>query len=70
LQSAWSAFDPPASRRAYVELNQARYHPFTADNQDYLAYACLMLGAGISTLDKICSRHRRGACHTQELMVR
>jgi hypothetical protein len=47
------AFDPASFRRAYVELNQARYHPFTADNQDYLAYACLMLGAGVSTLEDL-----------------
>jgi hypothetical protein len=47
------AFDAGSFRRAYVELNQPRYHSFTADNQDYLAYACLMLGAGISTLEEL-----------------
>jgi hypothetical protein len=47
------AFDPSSFRRAYGELNQARYHPFTADNQDYLAYACLMLSAGVSTLEDL-----------------
>jgi hypothetical protein len=47
------AFDQASFRRAYVELNQAKYHPFTADNQDYLAYTCLMLGAGIWTLEDL-----------------
>ena len=39
-------FDPPAFQEAYDELNQVDYHPFTADNQDYLAYICLMVSAG------------------------
>jgi hypothetical protein len=47
------AFDAASFRRAYVELNQARYHSFTADNQDYLAYTCVMLSAGISTLEDL-----------------
>jgi len=34
-------------RAVYDELNQARYHPFTADNQDYLAYICLMVSGGV-----------------------
>ncbi len=28
-------------------LNHPRYHAFTADNQDYLAYICLMLGTSL-----------------------
>jgi hypothetical protein len=36
---------------AYDELNQPAYHPFTADNQDYLAYVCLVLSAGLFSLD-------------------
>lgn len=39
-------FNPAAFQEAYNELNQAEYHPFTADNQDYLAYVCLMVSAG------------------------
>jgi hypothetical protein len=45
------AFDQGGFRRAYAALNIPKYHPFTADNQDYLAYICLMLSAGASTLD-------------------
>jgi len=40
-------FDATAFQEAYDELNQVDYHPFTADNQDYLAYICLMISAGI-----------------------
>jgi hypothetical protein len=34
-------------RAVYDELNQSQYHPFTADNQDYLAYICLMVSGGV-----------------------
>jgi hypothetical protein len=46
-------FDEPAFRAAYDELNQSSYHPFTADNQDYLAYICLMVTAGLWELDAL-----------------
>jgi len=39
--------DEEEFRAVYDELNQARYHPFTADNQDYLAYICLMVSGGV-----------------------
>jgi hypothetical protein len=65
-----TAFDQTSFRRAYVELNQARYHSFTADNQDYLAYACLILGAGISTLEGLRDEIAAGRLtNTQDLMA-
>jgi hypothetical protein len=45
-----STFDADAFRSTYLELDQARYHPLTADNQDYLAYLCVAIGAGALTL--------------------
>lgn len=42
-----SQFDMKEFRTIYDELNQPPYHPFTADNQDYLAYICLMVGGGV-----------------------
>jgi len=39
-------FDRAAFEEAYDVLNQVGHHPFTADNQDYLAYICLMVSAG------------------------
>ena len=46
-------FDPATFRRAYAELNAPRYHPFTMDNQDNLAYVCMMVGAKLWTLDEL-----------------
>lgn len=40
-------FDEEEFRAVYDELNQSQYHPFTADNQDYLAYICLMVSGGV-----------------------
>jgi len=39
--------DEEEFRAVYDELNQPRYHPFTADNQDYLAYICLMVSGEV-----------------------
>ncbi|MGB9674016.1 MAG: hypothetical protein ACPL3P_07740 [Anaerolineales bacterium] len=38
---------------SYNQLNQPEFHPFTADNQDYLAYICLILGSGLYDPDKV-----------------
>lgn len=43
-------FDAARFRQAYDELNRPAYHAFTADNQDYVAYVCLMIGGGVSDL--------------------
>ncbi|MCJ7738702.1 MAG: hypothetical protein MUQ10_15555, partial [Anaerolineae bacterium] len=40
-------FNPEAFQTSYDMLNQPEFHPFTADNQDYLAYVCLILGSGV-----------------------
>lgn len=47
---------------AYNTLNTPEYHSFTTDNQDYLAYICLMLGHGVFTLDSLTA-----AVHDQQL---
>lgn len=54
------AFDLQAFRAAYDLLVQPEFHPFTADNQDYLAYTCLILGSGLETLEGLVSRIRVG----------
>jgi hypothetical protein len=46
-------FDPEAFRAAYELLNQPEFHSFTTDNQDYVAYLCLMLGAGLYALEAV-----------------
>ena len=48
-----ASFDPQAFRSAYDLLNQPEFHPFTADNQDYLAYICLILSSGLYRLEHL-----------------
>ncbi len=38
---------------SYNQLNHPEFHPFTADNQDYLAYICLILGSGLYDTEKV-----------------
>lgn len=54
------AFDLPGFRKAYDLLNQPEFHPFTADNQDYLAYVCLALGSGLYRLEGVVEQIRSG----------
>ena len=54
-------FDRETFRRVYDELNQPAHHPFTMDNQDYLAYVSLMVSGGVydfSRLTKDLEQHR------------
>ena len=55
-----AAFDPQAFRTAYDLLNQPEFHPFTTDNQDYLAYICLILGSGLCRLEAVVDDVRAG----------
>jgi hypothetical protein len=55
-----AAFDPQAFQGAYDLLNQPEFHPFTADNQDYLAYICLVLGSGLYDLESVVNQVRAG----------
>jgi hypothetical protein len=56
-----SRFDETGFRIAYDQLNQPPYHPFTADNQDYLAFICLMLGAGLWELEGLVDEVKNGS---------
>ena len=38
---------------AYTHFNQPRFHAFTTDNQDYLAYLAMLVDAGWSSIEKI-----------------
>ena len=53
-------FDPGAFQTAYDQLNQPEFHPFTTDNQDYLAYMCLILGSSLLALDTVLGDIRSG----------
>lgn len=39
-------FSSSVFQNAYKTFNQVAFHPFTADNQDYLVYICLMISSG------------------------
>jgi len=45
-------FDEAQFRTVYDRLAQATYHPFTADNQDYVAYISLMVAGGLYPVDR------------------
>lgn len=57
-------FHPEAFQRAYDTLNQVEYHSFTADNQDYLAYICLVLGSGLFQLEGLLGELKVGELST------
>lgn len=45
---------------SYSRLNQPEFHAFTTDNQDYLAYICLILEVGLIRLDDLIDAVRTG----------
>jgi len=53
-------FDLPAFIHVYDILNQAEYHHFTADNQDYLCYICLIIQSGFYSYENIVERVKAG----------
>ena len=54
------AFDADSFQHAYATLNQTEFHPFTTDNQDYLAYMCLIIGSGLFQLNPLVNVIRGG----------
>ncbi|NJN81334.1 MAG: hypothetical protein HC802_02975, partial [Caldilineaceae bacterium] len=63
-------FDRAAFETHYAELNHARYHPLTADNQDYLAYVCLVINAGLIDFDEVVSEMENGSLDNFEQFLR
>jgi hypothetical protein len=47
------AFNLEGFQQAYDHLNQEEFHSFTTDNQDYLAYTCLILGSDLYSLESL-----------------
>jgi hypothetical protein len=64
-----NAFDPVAFQTTYDRLNQVEFHPFTADNQDYLAYICLILASGLYSLDSLVAEVQAGRLTTFEQFI-
>lgn len=54
-------FDEEAFGQVYDRLNQLEYHPFTKDNQDYLAYISLMVVGHVYPAEQLWAdlAHRR-----------
>jgi len=65
-----AAFDLAAFQQAYDLLNQPEFHPFTADNQDYLAYICLVLGGGLYGLDEVAGEVRSGSLRSFQQFIK
>jgi hypothetical protein len=63
------AFDPEAFLKDYDQLNQVEFHPFTADNQDYLAYVCLILGSGLWSQKELIDRVGAGSMVSFEQFI-
>jgi len=55
-----AAFDPERFEVAYNQLNQPEFHPFTTDNQDYLAYICLIVGSALYERETLVEDIRAG----------
>lgn len=56
-----SDYDSAALEAAYQELCQVEYHPLTEDNQDYLAYVCLLLAGGMFDMAELRGKYQQGA---------
>lgn len=52
------SFDLELFKSAYDLFNQVEFHPFTADNQDYLAYICLIIGSGLQDANQLAQQVR------------
>jgi hypothetical protein len=46
-------FDPQAFERTYRAIDTPRFHPLTADNQDYVGYLCAIVAGGVFSLDHL-----------------
>ena len=62
-------FDPQGFQAAYDRINQVAFHPFTGDNQDYVAYICLILGSELYTLESLVTEVRAGQVETFEQFI-
>lgn len=62
-------FDKSTFQTNYSTLNKVEFHPFTTDNQDYLAYICLILGSGLYDLESIIEAVNDGSLRTFEQFI-
>ena len=62
-------FDLARVQAAHNELKEPAYHPFTADNQDYLAYICLAVSAGLIDLPTLVRQVKAGEMRSFEQFI-
>lgn len=62
-------FDLARVQAAHHELKEPAYHPFTADNQDYLAYICLAVSAGLIDLPDLAAQVKAGQMRSFEQFI-
>ncbi len=65
-----SDFNRRAFEEQYNELNKSRYHFLTGDNQDYLAYICLVLNTGLVRYEEILPEIQKKNLESFEQFVR
>ena len=63
------AFDLARVQAAHNEFKEPVYHPFTADNQDYLAYICLAVSAGLIDLPTLVAQVKAGEMRSFEQFI-
>ena len=63
-------FDRKTFESQYNELNRSRYHVLTEDNQDYLAYICMVLNAGLFDYNEILKAVQNGSVDNFEQFLR
>lgn len=63
-------FNKPLFIEQYNELNRSRYHFLTADNQDYLAYICLVMNAGLVSFDELTTEIQAGSMEDFDQFIR
>src|SRR5690606_18143371 len=64
------SFDARLFEEHYDTLNRSRYHIITEDNQDYLAYICLVLNSGLIDCDDLMERMASGSLNSFRHFVR
>jgi hypothetical protein len=55
------SFDKNSFRDTYDYFNDVKYHSFTSDNQDYLAYICLVICSSMFTEQQLTEKINSGA---------
>jgi len=63
------SFDDSNFQSQYSTLNKVEFHPFTTDNQDYLAYICLIFGSGLFDLESVVEDINNGSLRTFEQFI-